>query len=127
MTKEENIKLIADYIKTGDILEQFCNKVVKEYSKYDYLKDDVYSSVNSYEVDEDGIDINTRHHFMGETDYNYIRVPIKVFYENNIEEYVKNLYEKRVVQEEAEKKADEERAKRRAIEEIQRLKEKYNL
>lgn len=127
MTKEENIKIIADYIKTGDILEKFCDRVVEEYRKYNYLKNDVYSSVDSYEVDEGGIDIKTEKYFRGEYDYLYIRVPIEVFYENNVEEYVKNLYEERIVREDAKKKAYEEIEKRRAIDKIQRLKEKYNL
>lgn len=127
MTKEENIKLIADYIKAGDIIEEFCDRVVEEYRKYDYLKYDVYPSADSYEVDEGGIDIKTEDYCMNEYDYKYICVPIEVFYENNVEEYVKNLYEQRVVQEDAKKKANEEMKKRRAIEEIQRLKEEYNL
>ena len=127
MTKEERVKRVQDYLGTEKCIEDFCDRVIKEYLKYDNLENDVHVDVSSFKVDERTIWIETEHTFWHETDHAYIEVPLDVFYNNNVAEYVKNLSEERAKEEEQAKKRKEESERRCAAEEIKRLKEKYNL
>lgn len=132
MSREDNIKKIKDYLETEETIEDFCEKVIEEYRKYDALRKEVYADFYSFEIYDSAseirvINICTTATFRNESDYGYINVPIEVFYDNNIEEYVKNLNEEYIKEEEQEKKEKEEREKQKAVEEIKRLKEKYNL
>lgn len=124
---EENIKRVKDYLETEDIIEEFCERVIMEYKKYDNLCNNVYKNLDSFKLYDDCIEITTEQTFRNESNYNYIDVPIDVFYENSVEEYVKNLSEQRAKEEEEEKKKKEDEDRQKAIEEVKRLKEKYNI
>lgn len=132
MSREDNIKKIKDYLETMESIEDFCEKVIEEYRKYDALRKEVYADFYSFEIYDSAseiryINICTTATFRNESDYQYINVPIEVFYDNIVEDYVRNLNARYVKKAEQEKKEKEEREKQKAVEEIKRLKEKYNI
>ena len=47
---EENIKRIKDYLETEDIIEEFCERVITEYKKYDNLCNNVYKNLDFNET-----------------------------------------------------------------------------
>ena len=110
MTKEEKIKKIKDYLETKEDIEDFCERVIEEYCKYDNLRKDVHPNFCTFDVGEYNIWIETENTIWNESDYVSITVPLDVFYENNIVEYVKKLSEERTREVEQERKEKDFRA-----------------